>query len=621
MRHALLEAAVDSLVELGFARTTTLEVQRRAGVSRGALLHHFPSKAALLVASIAHLAERRGRDLKQRSTSLPTGPARIDAVLELLWDWCASAFHDQVKLVAIALDLTARDDRRPPRCLGERPRRRARHCGCSSRTWHHRNAARRSFDGKVDLTGGWRTALARGASRGARSSSTLAAASPATRSSTRSRPPAAGRRQLRLGRERRQDRQDRRRRVRQGRHPHQQRRHPPRRLVPEDDQADWDLIYKVHVFGSYKCTAAAWGLMRDQGYGRIVMTASAAGIYGNFGQANYSMAKLGIHGFAQTLALEGKKKNVLVNTIAPIAGSRMTETVLPQDLIDALKPEFVSPLVARLCHESSEETGGLFEVGGGFYSQAALGALEGKTFRLGRPITPEGVDAAWKDITQFDKTEHPGSITESMGPIMANVEAGPARAATSSSTSTPRSATSSPSQQSSYDERDLAIYALGVGAATDPGDDKDLQLVYEMHGKGMKALPTYGVVPAINVILKQARRATAPRPRVRARPRAPRRAVHRAQAPAAARGQAHPPRPRQGHLRQGQERARRQEIVSYDEAGNELVAQRDHHAGARRRRLGRRSRPERGHQRPAGSRPRQGHRGAGAGATRRCCIA
>jgi AcrR family transcriptional regulator len=86
MRHALLEAAVDSLVELGFARTTTLEVQRRAGVSRGALLHHFPSKAELLVATIAHLAERRGRDLKQRSLSLPTGPARVDAVLDLLWE-------------------------------------------------------------------------------------------------------------------------------------------------------------------------------------------------------------------------------------------------------------------------------------------------------------------------------------------------------------------------------------------------------------------------------------------------------------------------------------------------------------------------------------------------------
>jgi 3-hydroxyacyl-CoA dehydrogenase/3a,7a,12a-trihydroxy-5b-cholest-24-enoyl-CoA hydratase len=194
-------------------------------------------------------------------------------------------------------------------------------------------------------------------------------------------------------------------------------------------QADWDLIYKVHVFGSYKCTAAAWGYMRDQGYGRIVMTASAAGIYGNFGQANYSMAKLGIHGFAQTLALEGKKKNVLVNTIAPIAGSRMTETVLPPNLIEALRPEFVSPLVARLCHESSEETGGLFEVGGGFMGKLRWERSSGKTFRLGRPITPEGVDAAWKDITQFDKTEHPATITESMGPIMANLEAGPSRRA------------------------------------------------------------------------------------------------------------------------------------------------------------------------------------------------
>lgn len=106
MRHALLEAAVDSLVELGFARTTTLEVQRRAGVSRGALLHHFPSKAALLVASIAHLAERRGRDLKQRSTSLPTGPARIDAVLELLWE----SFAGPMFQVAIELRAAARTD-------------------------------------------------------------------------------------------------------------------------------------------------------------------------------------------------------------------------------------------------------------------------------------------------------------------------------------------------------------------------------------------------------------------------------------------------------------------------------------------------------------------------------
>ena len=270
---------------------------------------------------------------------------------------------------------------------------------------------------------------------------------------------------------------------------------------PKMSQSDWDLIYKVHVLGAFKCTFAAWPYMRDQGYGRIIMTASAAGIYGNFGQANYSMAKLGVVGFANTLAIEGRKRNILVNTIAPLAGSRMTETVLPPNLIEALKPEFVSPLVARLCHESSDETGGLFEVGGGFMGKLRWERSTGKTFRLGRPITLEGVDAAWKDITQFDKTEHPGNVAESMGPIMANLEQGPSKGGNDLIDVDAALGYRFPDVESTYDERDLAIYALGVGAATNPGDDHDLQLVYELHGKGMRALPTYGVIPAINSIL------------------------------------------------------------------------------------------------------------------------
>jgi len=168
-------------------------------------------------------------------------------------------------------------------------------------------------------------------------------------------------------------------------------------------QDDWDLIYRVHVLGAFRVTQAAWNTMRDAGYGRIVMTASAAGIYGNFGQANYSMAKLGLHGFAQTLAIEGAKRNVRVNTIAPIAGSRMTETVLPPNLVAALKPEFVSPLVACLAHESCEENGGLFEVGGGFMGKLRWERSEGMMFRLSRPITPEQDATHYNNFYEFSE--------------------------------------------------------------------------------------------------------------------------------------------------------------------------------------------------------------------------
>ncbi|MBV8757584.1 MAG: SDR family NAD(P)-dependent oxidoreductase, partial [Deltaproteobacteria bacterium] len=276
-------------------------------------------------------------------------------------------------------------------------------------------------------------------------------------------------------------------------------------------QADWDLVYKVHVFGTYKVTAAAWNLMRDQGYGRIINTSSAAGIYGNFGQANYSMAKLGIHGFTQTLAAEGRKRNIIVNTIAPIAGSRMTETVLPKELLDALKPEYVSALVAKLAHESMEDTGGLYEVGGGFYSKLRWERTKGKTFRLGRAITPEDIDSSWKEVTSFEGAEHPASVAESMQPIMANVEAGPSKGGNQFIDVDAALGFKYPEQSWTYDTRDVALYALGVGAAKDPTNEADLALVYEMSGKGMKVLPSFGVLPAINMVFDQAKRGiTAP---------------------------------------------------------------------------------------------------------------
>jgi 3-hydroxyacyl-CoA dehydrogenase/3a,7a,12a-trihydroxy-5b-cholest-24-enoyl-CoA hydratase len=279
---------------------------------------------------------------------------------------------------------------------------------------------------------------------------------------------------------------------------------------PKMSPDDWDLIYRVHVLGAYRVTAAAWPHLREQKFGRVIFTSSAAGIYGNFGQANYSMAKLGVVGLANTLAIEGRKANVLVNTIAPIAGSRMTETVLPKDLLDALKPEYVSALVAQLCHEGCDDTGGLFEVGGGFYSKLRWERTEGTTFRLGRPVTPEDLRARWGDVTDFAKATHPGSITESMQPIMNNVEAGPSRGGNEFIDVDAALGYEFPEFTSRHDERDMALYALGVGAGRDPLSADDLRYVYEL-GEDFQPLPTYPVVPVVNAILEMGRRGeTAP---------------------------------------------------------------------------------------------------------------
>lgn len=268
---------------------------------------------------------------------------------------------------------------------------------------------------------------------------------------------------------------------------------------------DWELIYRVHVLGAFRVTHAAWPHLRDQGYGRVVMTSSAAGIYGNFGQANYGSAKLGLVGFAHTLALEGAKKNVHVNAIAPIAGSRLTETILPKEIVDALKPEYVSPLVAWLCHDSCEENGGLFEVGGGFFAKLRWERAAGQMFRVGRAITPELIAGHARDITGFEKCTHPASVAESMAPVMENLQAGPSKGGNELIDVDLALGYAFPPIEEPYDEKRLALYALGVGAGSNPLDQQELRFVYELHGDGFLALPTYAVVPAVNAFLTLAK--------------------------------------------------------------------------------------------------------------------
>jgi NAD(P)-dependent dehydrogenase (short-subunit alcohol dehydrogenase family)/putative sterol carrier protein len=184
----------------------------------------------------------------------------------------------------------------------------------------------------------------------------------------------------------------------------------------------WDIIHRVHVRGAYKVTRAAWDHMRNQKYGRVIMTASAAGIYGNFGQANYSAAKLALLGFSNALAIEGKKVNVHVNTIAPLAGSRLTETVMPPEMVAALKPDYVAPLVAYLCHDSCKETGGLFELGGGWVSKLRWQRTKGHGFPLNKDLTPECVQKEWNKITDFKNADFPTNINSAFEYVMANLE-------------------------------------------------------------------------------------------------------------------------------------------------------------------------------------------------------
>lgn len=189
---------------------------------------------------------------------------------------------------------------------------------------------------------------------------------------------------------------------------------------PKMTDADWEAVYRVHVWGAYKVTKAAWPHLREQSYGRVVMTSSASGIYGNFGQANYAMAKLGLFGFAQTLALEGAKYNIMVNAIAPLAGSRMTETIMPPEVVAALKPELVSPLVAYLCHDSSRESGGLYEVGAGWVGRVRWERSQGASFDPAN-MRIEDVAAAWGQINDWTEAQHPASFQDALAPVMAMV--------------------------------------------------------------------------------------------------------------------------------------------------------------------------------------------------------
>jgi NAD(P)-dependent dehydrogenase (short-subunit alcohol dehydrogenase family) len=179
-------------------------------------------------------------------------------------------------------------------------------------------------------------------------------------------------------------------------------------------EEDWDLITAVHVKGAYYVTKAAWPHMLERKWGRVVMTASASGIYGNFGQSNYSMAKMGLVGFGQTLALEGEKHNIRTNIIAPVAVSRMTESLMPANVHELIKPEFVSPLVVFLCSDKCDANGEYYEVGAGCFARLETLRAKGLAIKPGTAdISVEAVAENWKTINDMTDAQILRAIGES----------------------------------------------------------------------------------------------------------------------------------------------------------------------------------------------------------------
>jgi NAD(P)-dependent dehydrogenase (short-subunit alcohol dehydrogenase family) len=184
------------------------------------------------------------------------------------------------------------------------------------------------------------------------------------------------------------------------------------KLEPKDLEA----VIDVHLKGAFFVSQPAFASMKDNGYGRIVMTSSGAGIFGNFGQTNYGAAKMGLVGLMNVLAVEGAKYNIKVNTIAPVAATRLTGGLLGS-MADALDPTFVTPLVTYLCSEKCELTHEIFDVGGGRYARIFIGLTKGW-------LTPKGKKPKAEDI--FDQIDVirdtqsyivPQSIAEETGAI------------------------------------------------------------------------------------------------------------------------------------------------------------------------------------------------------------
>lgn len=180
---------------------------------------------------------------------------------------------------------------------------------------------------------------------------------------------------------------------------------------------EWQMVQRIHLEGAYRVTHAAWPHLRAQAHGKVLFTASASGLYGNFGQANYSAAKAGLYGLTRTLAIEGATKNIQCNIIAPMLDSRMLEGLMPDEYRKQMKPELVSPLAAYLCHQQCDENGSLYEVGAGWYAKVRWQRSDGIGLPPSQQVSIDDISAHWATINSFEQAHFPKDTLEA-GTVM-----------------------------------------------------------------------------------------------------------------------------------------------------------------------------------------------------------
>ena len=163
---------------------------------------------------------------------------------------------------------------------------------------------------------------------------------------------------------------------------------------------DFNLVMDVHFQGSLNCTHTIFPIMREQEYGRIVFTSSSSGVFGNFGQTNYGSAKMAMVGLMNTLKIEGQGKNVYTNSITPVAYTRMTEGLIPEDFGKNLQPEFVTPAVIYLSSENAPN-GAIMAAGAGVFSRIFIHETMGVSLGMAEDMTPENIEANWDKISDM----------------------------------------------------------------------------------------------------------------------------------------------------------------------------------------------------------------------------